>query len=112
MLEMIASLAMATSTPPAPTLVWRDGQAGVAYVRGLTREQTTVEVELNGVALPDVRYGASRGGTASFAVPLPALEPGLYEVAAAARRGGVASGSSQPLHLVVPGLRQLPPRLA
>lgn len=117
MLELIASVALAatsaTGTPPAPTLIWRDElDRGHAYVRGLTRSGTTVEVHLNGEALPDVRYGASRGGTASFAAQLPELEAGVYEVVATATGHGSASGGSEPLRLVVPGLRHAPPRLA
>jgi hypothetical protein len=120
MLELLISAALAaTSTassdvPPAPTLIWRDpAVASEAYIRGLTRSGTIVSVTVEGVVAPGLRYGASRGGVASFAVPWPAeLKPGVYSLTAAAHRGNQRSLDSMPVLIVVPGVKPAPPRLA
>ncbi len=120
MLELLISATLAaTSTvgndaPPAPTLIWRDpAVANEAYIRGLTRSGTIVTVTVDGKATPGVRYGASRGGVASFAVPWPVdLQPGVYSLTAAAHRGNQRSLDSTPIRIVVPGVKPAPPRLA
>jgi hypothetical protein len=121
MLGLLISAALAaTSTvnsvdvPPAPTLIWRDpAVASEAYVRGLTQSGTMVSVTLDGVIVKGIRYGSSRNRVNSFAVPWPKdLPPGVYVLTAAARRGNQRSLDSMPVHIVVPGVKPAPPRLA
>lgn len=102
----------ADELPPAPTIIWRDTTTPV-FIRGLTRERTTVIIRLNGQIVPGIRYGTSRGGTASFAVPWPiALPAGVYDLTAEASRGIQRSMVSDPLEIVVPGLRRVQMRPA
>ena len=108
----VALPAQADESPPAPTIIWSDISTPV-FIRGLTKEKTIVTIRLNGQMVSGVRYGASRGGTASFAVPWPTTLPvGVYDLTAEASRGSQKSLISDPLEIVVPGLRRVQMRPA
>jgi hypothetical protein len=108
----VAIPTLAVGAPPAPTLVWSD-TGDTAFIRGLTRLGTAVTIKINGQVATGIRYGVARGGVASFAVPWPSILPaGVYEVTAMASRGGLQSAMTDPVDVVVPGVRRAQLRAA
>lgn len=91
--------------PPAPTLIWDDHQtSSIRFIKGLTKNDTTVMVTINNMVLSGLKQRRGLKGVTSFSVPLPGnLTAGIYKVTATAKMGGLTSESSQVLELVVPG---------